>query len=834
MSERREDPTGDLPRIGLSRLALFWERAWPALWPASFVVGLFLLVALLDFLPDLSGWLHVVVLALFAVALFLSCKHAVRALQIPDRASAQRRLERVNDLPHRPFDALDDDIATPEADEATQRLWQLHRKRMAQRLKNLKVGWPKPGLIRYDRFAVRLALVPALLVMVIAAGQDGTERVTRAVTPNLVATASANATLDAWITPPAYTGRPPLFLTRVEGEAATLIEVPASSVLLAQVSGSEAAPQLAEGEGTEGFRIITEGSYRIERTLSADTSIRVILEGQELQAWSIKVTPDASPRVALEEPPSPSKRGALQLAYSASDDYGLATITASIKRSDVSTDEEIVYEIPLPGANLKKAKGDSFRDLTPHPWAGLPVKLTLVATDAAGQRGESETVAFRLPERTFTHPVAQEIVAARKTLMADPANNRPGVVDELGSIAWKPQRYADDKVVFMSLHMAARRLSQDTFKAELDEVQKLLWETALRIEDGTVSLAERDLRRAQEALQEALARNASDSEIDRLMDQLQTALSAYLDALTQQAANSPQNDQNFGQPDPSTQLLTRQDLERMMEEIRELAKSDAKEAARRMLSQMQKMLENMQAGRGKPQPEAGKAQQMMNDLQRVTKGQRDLLDRTFQEAQRETKEREGRAPDGPENGGQPQKGDQSGSQQMAGEGQERGSLSAGAVAQDALRRQLGEIMQRFAEMTGDVPGPMGRAEQSMRKSSKNLRKGDAKGAVPPQTRALDQLQQAMRSAQQQLQQQFGQQPGQGQVRGPGQKPDDRDPFGRTMNTGIQGANTNSLKIPERSDLQRTREIRDELRRRAADPSRPKNERDYINRLLERF
>ena len=55
-----------------------------------------------------------------------------------------------------------------------------------------------------------------------------------------------------------------------------------------------------------------------------------------------------------------------------------------------------------------------------------------------------------------------------------------------------------------------------------------------------------------------------------------------------------------------------------------------------------------------------------------------------------------------------------------------------------------------------------------------------------------------------------------------------------MNTGIQGANTNSLKNPEKSDLQRTREIRDELPRRAADPSRQKNERDYINRLLERF
>ncbi|NKB58228.1 MAG: TIGR02302 family protein [Alphaproteobacteria bacterium] len=835
MSDWRDEQTGDTPRIGLSRLALFWESAWPALWPATGIAGLFLLIALLDILPDFSGWLHAAILAAFAIALATALYRGVRALRLPDRASAQRRLERINNLPHRPFEALDDQMATPDGDEATQRLWQLHRERMARRLKNLRVGWPKPGLSRHDKLALRVAVLPLLAVMAIAVGSDGTTRITRAVTPNLSGQDSAEtATLDAWITPPAYTGKPPLFLTRAETEVPSSLEVPTGSILLAQVGGTGAAPQLAEGEVTEDFTTVADDSYRVERSLTADAKLRILSNGRELKAWNITVVPDDIPRVALDEPPSPSKRGALRLVYTASDDYGLVSITATIKRSDVTAKESISYEIPLSGANLKQAKGDNFRDLTPHPWAGLPVHLTLVATDAAGQRGESDTVSFRLPERPFAHPVAQEIVAARKRLMADPANNRLGVVDDLGSIALKPKRYADDKVVFMALYTATRRLRQTAFESELDEVQKLLWETALRIEDGTVSLAERDLRRAQQELLEALARNAPESELDRLMDQLQAALSAYLDALTQQAANAGQNNQEMGKIDPSAQMLTKQDLQRMMEEIRELAKSGAREAARKMLSQMQKMLENLQAGRGQPQPQAGQAQQMMNDLQRVTRGQRDLLDRTFRESQRETREREGTAPDGPENGGKPQKGDQAGSQPMAGEGQQRGSLTAGAVAQDALRRQLGDIMQRFAEMTGDVPGPMGRAEQSMRKSSKNLRKGSAKSAVPPQTRALDQLQQAMRSAQQQLQQRFGQQPGQGQVRGPGQKPDDRDPFGRTMNSGIQGANTNTIEIPEKSDLQRSREIRDELRRRAADPARPKPERDYIDRLLDRF
>jgi uncharacterized protein (TIGR02302 family) len=835
MRERGEKQIVRTPRIALSRLALFWERAWPALWPICGVACLFLIVALFDLLPELPGWLHAVILALFVASLAWTLWRGTRALHMPDQTAAQRRLERINNLPHRPFEALDDTMATTGDDEATQRLWQLHRTRMAQRLKNLRVGWPKPGLIRHDRFAIRLAVIPVLVVIALAAGSDGPERITRALAPTIAAAPDGDSiSVDAWITPPAYTGRPPIFLTGGEGGPTSTATVPANSVFLAQVGGGGGVPQLTNDGLEEVFATVAEDSYRIERALTADAKFKILSQEREIGAWEFKVIADEPPRVALDEAPSSSKRGALRLLYIASDDYGLVTVRAHIRRADITLDESIIYDLPLAGVNLKKAEGDTFHDLTPHPWAGLPVNLTLIATDAAGQRGESETVDFRLPERNFRHPVAQEIVAARKLLIADPATNRRGIVDDLGSIAWKPARYADDKVVFMALHTVARRLRNDDFKEELDNLQKLLWETALRVEDGTVSLAERDLRRAQQELLEALARNAPESELDRLMDQLQAALSAYMDALTQQMANMQQNNQDIGQIDPNTTLLSRQDLERMMQEIRELAKSGAREAARRMLSQMQKMLENLQTGRGQPRQQAGQAQQMMNDLQKVTKGQSDLLDRTFQEAQRNKRARDGAAPKGPEQGAQPQRGDQSGSQPMAGEGEQQGSLSAGAVAQDALRRQLGDIMQRFAEMTGEVPGSMGGAEQSMRKSSKNLRKGNAKGAVPPQTRALDQLQQAMRSAQQQLQQRFGQQPGQGRVRGPGNKPDDRDPFGRTMNSGIQGANTNSLKIPEKSDLQRTREIRDELRRRAAEPARPRQERDYIDRLLDRF
>ena len=821
-------------RLVLSRLALFWEHTWPALWPIVGITSLFLILALLDLFPLLSGWLHAAALVGFSIALIWALWRGLTSLQLPDSTEGQRRLEQINGLPHRPFDAIEDDIATPESDPKALWLWRIHRERTVQRLKNLRVGWPRPGLIRRDRFATRVVLVPLLAIAAIVAGMDSKERLDRAITPSLTTEDTKSVTLDAWITPPSYTSKPPLFLSRKASESTQRLKVSENSVLLAQVSGAQATPRLTKGETSHDFKSVAENSYRIEQTLKADTDISIFSIKNELAHWQFVIIPDKAPRAALDEAPSPTKRGALRLIYSASDDYGLVSLAAVIRRDNVPFNETITYEIPLSGTNLKKVHTDSIRDLTAHPWAGLLVNMTLIATDAAGNQGESDTHSFRLPERNFTNPVSQEIVAARKTLMANPKLNRHNVIDDLGSIAWKPSRYDNDKVVFMALDTAVRRLRAKSYQANLDEVQKLLWETALRVQDGTLSLAERELHRAQQNFLEALARHASEFELDWLMDQLQAALSAYLDTLQKQIKNFPQAKSDVGNISPNLTMMTRQDLQKMMEKIRELAKAGARDAARRMLSQMGRLLENLQTGKHLPSQFSSQAQQMMNDLQRVTKGQRDLLDQTFRQAEREKPAREGNSPEGPEKETKPELGQQSKSQYIPGKGQARRSLRDSAVAQDALRRQLGDIMQRFAEMTGNIPAPMGRSEQSMRKSSKFLREGSAKIAVPPQTRALDHLQQAMRSVQQQLQQRFGQQPGQGHVRSPGQTPGDRDPFGRTMNSGIQGVNTNTVEIPKKRDLQRTREIRDELRRRAADQARPRRERDYIKRLLNRF
>jgi hypothetical protein len=68
----------------------------------------------------------------------------------------------------------------------------------------------------------------------------------------------------------------------------------------------------------------------------------------------------------------------------------------------------------------------------------------------------------------------------------------------------------------------------------------------------------------------------------------------------------------------------------------------------------------------------------------------------------------------------------------------------------------------------------------------------------------------------------------------GSDPERHDPFGREPGQAQRGLNQSDVAIPEQQDLQRSREIRDELRRRSGERQRPEFELDYIDRLLEQF
>ena len=74
--------------LWLARLVLWWERLWPAFWPAVGTAGLFLAVALFDILPALPSWLHALLLVGFAGALGYALWHGARRFTPPDQGHA--------------------------------------------------------------------------------------------------------------------------------------------------------------------------------------------------------------------------------------------------------------------------------------------------------------------------------------------------------------------------------------------------------------------------------------------------------------------------------------------------------------------------------------------------------------------------------------------------------------------------------------------------------------------------------------------------------------------------------------------------------------------------
>jgi uncharacterized protein (TIGR02302 family) len=822
------DPSSNPParlaiRLRLARAALAWERVWPRCWPGLAVLGIFLVLALFDVLPMLPGLVHAALLLALGAGFLLVLAAAFRGLVIPDRRAAQRRIERASGLSHRPLQALADRPGMPLDPQAAQ-LWDAHRRHMAAMVRKLRIGLPVAGLAGRDPWGLRAVLAILLLIGAVDAGGDWRDRLLRAVTPSLEGAAPAlAASLDIWVTPPEYTGLAPQFL---RPENRRTIRIPTGSTLLAQVHGGGALPRLAIDGNARDFEAVDKQDFRAQLALRAGKRIEVSQGSVGLGSWSIEIVPDNPPTVAFAKPPGATVRQALRIDYRADDDYGVERVVAVIRRQETKPGaktggkpgEKIELDLPLPGLHLKQAGASSYHDLTPSPWAGLPVEIRLVATDALGQTGESDPVRIKLPERVFNHPVARAIIEQRKELAVDP-NARGPVAEILGDLRSRPQLYRDDAVVFLGLRVAEERLRLNHDAASIAQVEQLLWDTALRIEDGSASLAQNELRRLQRELQDALAKNAPDKEIDRLMGELKQALDRYLQALAQNLARNP--DQNRPPLDPSQQILTSRDLEHMLDRARELARNGARDQARDLLAQLQNMLENLRLARPgqNSQQGASEAQQMMRGMRELMQRQQQLLDRSFRAEQQAQQGRMGMP------------GDQGPSRQNGG-----AEMGDAAGQQESLRRALGEMMRRLGDGLGEIPDPLGRAERAMRDAAQALRGGQPGQAIGPQTDALDQLQQAAREFAQQMQRRLGAALGEpADDESGGQRRDGagRDPLGRPMANGGD-YDQGDVKIPDWNTMQKAREILDELRRRAGERDRPEIELDYIDRLLQRF
>ncbi len=805
-------------RLPLAWLAETWERVWPRLWLPVTILGGFLALALFDVLPDLPGWIHVAALAIFAAGLLASSWLAYRGYRSPSKHDAKRRLERESGLLHRPLTAIEDNLVLGRGDAQSEALWRAHWQRTRDRIHDLRVGAPKPAVARRDPLALRGFVLLLLVFSGIVAWGDEDTRLTRAFMPSFAPVSASNVVVEAWLTPPDYTGVAPRVVNQDNGSKP--LEVPDGTRIMIQVHGGRAAPRVEQGKQRLAMTALDGGSYQAELLLKFPERLKVRMRSRAIVDWPIVIIPDKKPEIAWTKPPAPTQSSAVRVEFEAKDDYRLAKLRAFVARRG---DREVI-EVPLQVGGSKLTKSSVFHDFTAHRWAGLDVALILEAEDDSGQRGKSDVQTMTLPERVFRHPVAREIIKWRKELTEHGPDYDSvfKTIKAMGALAAEPDAYGGDHVIHLALRTIQSRLirgahhdgrSDGQIEQELEEairdVQPMMWSTALRLEEGQLAALERELRELQRQMMELLNRkDVPDKEIQKLLDEFQQALRDYMRELEKDMKANPEKYANR----PPSPLSDPRDMQNFLDRMRDALNSGDRQAMERMLSQLRQMMENMRAQRpGQPMDPNHPMMKNLRELGDIIRRQQELMDETFK---RDQERRSGKP------------GDPQGDEKLEKD-------------QDELRRRLNELNKQLGEMLGDqMPKNFGNAEREMDRAGRALRGRQPGDAVGPQGRALDELRRGSQEAMRQLGQRFGLEWGPGQ---PGQMPGeprnlsspDRDPLGRQTN-GLGPLDTQDVKVPTEHERKRVRDILDELRRRAAEPQRPTLELDYIDRLLRRF
>jgi len=817
-----------------ARLALFFEALWPRLLPLLIVAAIFLAVSWFGLWRIVPDTVRFGLLALFGLAAAGGLLYAAR-VAIPDRAAGLARVERATGAPHRPATAFNDRLVSAPDEPAARALWAAHRKRILASLHRLRAGWPTPGVARRDPLAFRFLAVLLLIVAGLFAGRERAERVMEAFRGPAPAAAIA-ARIDAWATPPAYTGRPPVFLTGERGRpSGSIVRLPEGSTVTVRVAGpldiavvsSDIAgneidvPALMPASATFASEGETAGptEYRIALMTSGRVAVR--RGADDVHVWNFAVDPDMAPRIAYEGTPGTTQTGSFRLAYRMSDDYGITQAEAQV--DDVTPTggkaTRPLYAPPripltLPQQRTRSGTGETIRNLSADPWAGGPVRMRLVARDESGQTGESETIELSLPQRLFVDPMARALVEQRRKLALD-ANKAPNVAAALDALTLAPEKYIDDLGTYLAIRAVYHRLVRARDDDALRNVVEELWNIALGIEEGDLSEVARSLRDAQEALREALENNASDEEIRRLTEELRQAMQRFMQALAEQARRNP-SISRMPLP-PNARTLRPQDLERMLDQIERLAQTGSRDAARQLLSELQSMLDSLRAGRPQQSEEAGQMGQMLNELGDMIRRQQELMDQTYR-LDRGQRPEAGAGDDRPMT-----------PEELA------EALRRLQQQQESLQQQLQEMMGQMRAMGLGENGQLGRADQSMGQAAGDLGEGEPGSAVGNQGNALEALRQGAQSLSEQMASR-GMQPGPGQM---GQRQglrgghDGTDPLGRPMRNPGPDLGT-QVKVPDEIDTQRAREILDTIRKRLGETGRPLLELDYLERLLQRY
>lgn len=854
--------------VGLTRAGLFAERATQAFWP--FWTILFFVLA-----PLVMGWQDMVpgpvvlgFVTLSVAALGATVVRGLRRFTWPTQSEAMERVD--SRLPGRPLAALADHQAIGAGDSASEAVWQTHMRRMAERSFQARPVEPDLRLARRDPFGLRYIGLLSLVVAMLFGSVWRVTSVAEAGGGGVVVT-PAGPSWEGWVEPPGYTGKPTLYLADVMGRALTVPQGAMITVRLYDEEGglsieqTVAAPQDQEADAEaavqNSFEVVQSGQFRIEGAPGA--------------SWRVIMEPDLAPDVVFAGPVEVQAGGQMAQPFKATDDFGViagtGTFALDLARVDrrhglaaePQSRDALVVDLPMPFTGDRAEFEDRLiDDFSQHPWANLPVVLTLQVSDALDQTGQSEPLEMTLPGRRFFQPIARAVIEQRRDLLWT-TDNATRVAQVLRAISHRPEGFFPNELTHLRLRNSLRQIEtgieRGFTEASLEEISEALWDLAVQLEEGRLADALARLERAQERLEEAMRDGASDEEIAELMNELREAMDDYMRMLAENA--EPQD--GTDQPDQSGERMefSMDELQALLDRIQELMEEGRMAEAQELMQQLDELLRNMEITQG----EGGDGPQMpgeqsMQDLAETLRDQQQLNDDAFRDLQEQFNQ--GQQP-GQEQGQQPgeQPGEQ-GQDGQQGQGPGQGDNETGGIQDDTgaggegggdteqsladrqrgLRDGLNQLRDAIPGMNGEAADraeeALGRAEGAMEGAEEALREGDFAEAIDRQSEALDALRDGMRNLGEALAQDRRDQLEEGQGTQAGQaegrpEPTRRDPLGRQFgNDGQFGSDENMLQ--DRDVYRRAEEILRELRDRSADLGRPSDERDYLERLLDRF
>ncbi len=851
----------------LTLAGLWAERLARAFWPL-WSLALVTLAALAFGVQDLGPLSYAQAAgAVIAIAALILLALGLKSFRKPTAMDALDRLDSA--MPGRPIATLRDTQVIGTNDPASLAVWQVHLDRMAARAAGARPVQPDLKLSSRDRFSLRYVALTAF-VMAALFGSFWKAGSVAGLSPGAALATPGGPSWEAWAQPPAYTGKPSLYLNDITDPALALptgtrlqirLYGPEGNLTVAQTV-ADAPPPAPEPTPAAAAPNATRGIFDLTITRSGDLSI----DGPGGREWQITAIPDGAPTVDVSGDMTREADGRFKQSIKATDDYGITaarvTITLDMAKVDrrhgLKVDAEpvepVVLDIPLP----RKGKRTDLTatlvdDLSKHVFANLPVTMTFAVADAGGNEGTSAPYEVTLHGKRFFDPLAAALIEVRRDILWNRIN-APRAVEILKAVTNRPEGFIRHERAFLHLRVLMRKLEAQQAALTVedrDTMAEELWKIAFMVEEGNLQDAFDRLQRAQDRLDEAIKNGASPEEIDQLMKEMQQALNDYMRELAEESKRNPDQQQ---QGQMQGQMMSGDQLQQMLDKLEQLMKEGKTAEAQQLMEQLRQLMQNMQVvqgqqGQGQGQP----GQKGMQGLGETLRDQQDLSDDAFRDLQGVP--RPGEQPgDGQEQGQTQGQGDQPGDQQGQGQqGEQLGQNDQGSGQGDGQSENQGSLSDRQRELrerlndlqSGDLPGDgteqgeagrrsLDEAGRAMEQAENALRDGDLDGALDRQAEAMEALRDGMQNlgealADEQRQNRDGQ--GGNQDFGSAD-PNGTDPLGRRQGDSARiGSDENMV---QNDPDQRAKDLLDEIRRRSGELARPLEELDYLKRLLQMF